>query len=73
VDRRAGPGSHRAVLCAPALQAGHARRRPGPAERTPDTEALTGQLILHGRHRDKDWQAKLDLREYVLAAFSLTR
>ena len=42
------------------------------SERAADTGALTGELILYGRHRGKDWQARLDLREYALAALSLT-
>jgi len=41
-------------------------------ERTPDTDALTGELVLSGRLRDKNWQAKLDLRQYALAALHLT-
>jgi hypothetical protein len=48
----------------------HAKRvDPG---RTVDTGALTGELILHGDFRKKDWQARLDLREFALAALSLT-
>jgi hypothetical protein len=41
-------------------------------ERKPDTGALTGELILEGRHKGKDWRAHLNLREYALAALSLT-
>lgn len=41
------------------------------SERT-DTGALTGELTLYGEYRGKDWQAQLDLREYALAALSLT-
>jgi hypothetical protein len=41
-------------------------------KRTVDTGALTGELILHGDYREKDWQARLDLREFALAALSLT-
>jgi hypothetical protein len=44
-------------------------------ERMPDTKALTGDLDLYGRHpgkKGKKWQAKLDLREYALAALALT-
>ena len=41
-------------------------------ERTPDTNALTGELFLSGRLRDKNWQAQLDLRQYALAALHLT-
>jgi hypothetical protein len=41
-------------------------------KRTADTGALTGELILHGNYRKKDWQARLDLREFAVAALSLT-
>jgi hypothetical protein len=41
-------------------------------KRTVDTGALTGELILYGDYRKKDWQARLDLREFVLAALALT-
>jgi hypothetical protein len=41
-------------------------------KRTVDTGALTGELILHGDYREKDWQARLELREFALAALSLT-
>jgi hypothetical protein len=41
-------------------------------KRTVDTGALTGELILHGDYRKKDWQARLELREFALAALSLT-
>jgi hypothetical protein len=41
-------------------------------QRTVDTGALTGELFLHGRFNKKDWQARLDLREFALAALSLT-
>ena len=41
-------------------------------KRTVDTGALTGELILHGDFRKKDWQARLELREFALAALSLT-
>ena len=41
-------------------------------KRTVDSGALTGELILHGDYRKKDWQARLDLREFALAALSLT-
>ena len=41
-------------------------------KRTADTGALTGELILHGRLNKKNWQARLDLREFALAALSLT-
>jgi hypothetical protein len=41
-------------------------------KRTVDTGALTGELILHGDYRKKNWQARLELREFALAALSLT-
>jgi len=41
-------------------------------QRTEDTGALTGELFLYGRFNKKDWQARLDLREFALAALSLT-
>ena len=41
-------------------------------KRKVDTGALTGELILHGDYREKDWQARLELREFALAALSLT-
>jgi hypothetical protein len=41
-------------------------------KRTVDTGALTGELILHGGCRNKDWQARLELREFALAALALT-
>jgi hypothetical protein len=44
-------------------------------KRTPDTKALTGELILYGRQRGKrgkDWQVRLFLRDYALTAMSLT-
>ena len=41
-------------------------------KRTPDTNALSGELILDGRYRGKDWRAHLDLRKYALTAMSLT-
>ena len=41
-------------------------------KRTVDTGALTGELILHGDFRKKDWQASLELREFALAALALT-
>jgi hypothetical protein len=41
-------------------------------EREPETDTLTGELILEGRYRGKDWQARLDLREYALGALVLT-
>jgi hypothetical protein len=37
-----------------------------------ETGALTGELVLCGCHRNKDWRAELDLREYALSALSLT-
>lgn len=43
-----------------------------PDRMPPDIGALTGQLILNGRHRGKDWEARLDLREFALAALTLT-
>jgi hypothetical protein len=41
-------------------------------QRTVDTGALTGELFLYGDYRKKDWQARLDLREFALAALALT-
>lgn len=41
-------------------------------ERKPETDALTGELFLEGRYRGKDWHARLDLRQYALAALALT-
>jgi hypothetical protein len=46
--------------------------RVDPERTPPDTGALTGRLTLYGRHRRKDWEAKLDLRDYAVAALSLT-
>jgi hypothetical protein len=40
-------------------------------EQTPDNGALTGQLTLYGRFKGKNWQAKLDLRGYAMAAMAL--
>jgi hypothetical protein len=40
--------------------------------RTPDTEALTGELVLNGSYRDKNWEAQLNLKEYALSALYLT-
>jgi hypothetical protein len=37
-----------------------------------DTGALTGELILYGKRWNKNWQARLDVRGYALAALSLT-
>ena len=36
------------------------------------TGALTGELFLYGKRWNKNWQARLDVREYALAALSLT-
>jgi hypothetical protein len=41
-------------------------------QRTVDSGALTGELFLYGDYRKKDWQARLDLREFALAALALT-
>jgi hypothetical protein len=41
-------------------------------QRTVETGALTGELFLYGDYRKKDWEARLDLREFALAALSLT-
>ena len=41
-------------------------------KRTPDTNALAGELLLEGRYRGMDWRAHLDLRKYALTAMSLT-
>jgi hypothetical protein len=41
-------------------------------QRTVDGGALTGELFLYGDYRKKDWQARLDLREFALAALVLT-
>jgi hypothetical protein len=41
-------------------------------ERVAGTGALTGDLFLYGDYRKKDWQARLELREFALAASSLT-
>jgi hypothetical protein len=41
-------------------------------KRTVDTGALTGELNLHGDYREKDWQGRLELREFALAALALT-
>jgi hypothetical protein len=40
--------------------------------REPETDALTGELFLEGRYRGEDWHARLDLRQYGLAALALT-
>jgi hypothetical protein len=37
-----------------------------------DSGALTGVLFLYGDYRKKDWEARLDLREFALGALSLT-
>ncbi len=40
-------------------------------ERVADTGALTGEPIFYGDYGEKDWQVRLDLREYALAASAL--